>query len=86
MCGPGPSSIVASAALMLAWSRYFSDKAATTEDADLVIRSARLADQSRQALLTAHELCAREAEARKQTDARGTDPLAAFRLPEGAKA
>lgn len=67
VCGPAASSIVASAALLLAWSRYFSDQAAAGGDPDLVTRSARLADQSRQALLTAHELCAREAEARRQT-------------------
>ena len=39
VCGPGPSSIVASAALALAWSRYFSDLAATTGDAELAMRS-----------------------------------------------
>jgi hypothetical protein len=71
VCGPGPSSIVASAALMLAWSRYLSDLAAAGGDPDLVTRSARLADQSRQALLTAHELCAREAEARAKAPRAG---------------
>jgi hypothetical protein len=64
VCGPGPSSIVASAALALAWSRYLSDLAAQTGDADAVTRAMRLADASRQMLLTAHELCAREATAR----------------------
>lgn len=71
VCGPGPSSIVASAALLLAWSRYFSDQAAAKSDPEFVTRAARLADQSRSALLTAHELCAREAEARK----RATGPM-----------
>ncbi len=65
VCGPAPSSIVASAALALAWSRYLSDVAATEGDADLAVRAIRLGDSSRQALLTAHELCAREAEARR---------------------
>ena len=64
VCGPGPSSVVASAALALAWSRYFSDQAAATGDVDLAMRSARLGETSRQHLLAAHELCAREAKAR----------------------
>lgn len=71
ICGPGPSSIVASAALALAWSRYLSDLAATSGDPELAIRAVRLGDSSRQALLTAHELCAREAEARSATTGDG---------------
>jgi hypothetical protein len=63
-CGPGPSSIVASAALALAWSRYLSDKAAETGDGAQAVEAMRLADRSRTMLLTAHELCAREAIAR----------------------
>lgn len=84
VCGPAPSSIVASAALTLAWSRFFSDQAAMTGDADLAQRSARLADQSRQALLTAHELCAREAEARAK-NAPPVDPLAPFYRDDDGK-
>jgi hypothetical protein len=72
-CGPAPSSIVASAALALAWSRYFSDVAASTGDHELAMKAIRLGDQSRQALLTAHELCAREAESRPRAP---VDPLA----------
>jgi hypothetical protein len=64
VCGPAPSSIVASASLALAWSRYFSDLAAIEGDPELATRAMRLADSSRQMLLTAHELAAREAEAR----------------------
>jgi len=64
VCGPGPSSVVASAALALAWSRYFSDRAASTGDAEHAMRSARLGETSRQHLMAAHELCAREAQAR----------------------
>ena len=78
-CGPAPSSIVASAALALAWSRYFSDVAAETGDPELAMKAIRLGDQSRQALLTAHELCAREAESRPRTP---VDPLAAWRTPK----
>lgn len=75
VCGPGPSSVVASAALALAWSRYLSDLAATSGDAELAMRSARLGETSRQHLLAAHELCAREAAARPRAP---VDPLAAF--------
>lgn len=75
VCGPAPSSIVASASLALAWSRYFSDSAAATGDPELAMRAIRLGDSSRQMLLTAHELCAREALARPKPNA---DPLAAF--------
>lgn len=63
-CGPAPSSFVASAALQLAWSRYFSDRAAVTGDAELALTASRLADASRQNLLAAHELAAKEAQAR----------------------
>jgi hypothetical protein len=65
VCGPGPSSVVASAALALAWSRYLSDQAAQTGDAELAMRSARLGETSRQHLLASIELCAREATARR---------------------
>lgn len=75
VCGPGPSSMVASAALQLAWSRFMSDSAAVSGDAELAVRASKLADASRQNLLAAHELCAREAQARPR---KTTDPLAAF--------
>jgi hypothetical protein len=64
ICGPGPSSVVASAALALAWSRYLSDQAAATGDPELAMRSARLGETSRQHLLAAFELVAKEAQAR----------------------
>lgn len=64
VCGTGPSSMVASAALQLAWSRYFYDRAAENGDADLVKRASDLANASRQNLVAAHELAAREAVAR----------------------
>jgi hypothetical protein len=75
VCGPGPSSMVASAALQLAWSRYLADAAADTGDAEMALRASKLADASRQNLLAAHELCAREAQARPK---REVDPLARF--------
>lgn len=62
MCGPGPSSIIASAALALAASRFLYDTA--QGDPDVMLKAATLADKSRQSLLTAHELAAREAMAR----------------------
>lgn len=82
VCGPGPSSIVASAALALAWSRYLSDLAARTGDPELAARAVRMGEASRQSLLTAHELCAREAQARKAARGPG-DPLAAWMPKEG---
>jgi hypothetical protein len=57
-CGPAPAALVASAALALAASRM----AYTRGDLPL---GARLASEVRQHLLGAHELCAREAAARK---------------------
>jgi hypothetical protein len=68
ICGPGPSSFVASAARQLAWSRYFSDQAAETGDPELAVQASRLANDSRQNLLAAHELCAKEAPARAFAD------------------
>jgi hypothetical protein len=82
-CGPGPSSMVASAALQLAWSRWFSDRAAETGNGDFALQGAKLANDSRQNLLAAHELCAREAEARKAAGVNTPQGLVAA-LTEGA--
>lgn len=57
-CGPAPSSIIWSAGLQLAASRWAFEVAG-----DPALGS-RLANDSRQNLLAAHELCAREAVAR----------------------
>lgn len=57
MCGPAPAALVASAALALAGSRY----AYSSGDLQL---GAKLASEVRQHLLGAHELAAREAQAR----------------------
>ena len=73
-CGPAPSSMVATASLQLAWSRYLSDLAAETGDPDLALTASRLGDASRQNLLAAHELCAREATARPRTGRNGLPP------------
>jgi hypothetical protein len=79
VCGPGPSSIVATAAWQLAASRFFFDLGAKSGDPKLLLEASRLGDASRQNLLAAHELCAREAQARPQP---AFDPLAGYREKE----
>ncbi len=74
VCGPAPSSLVASAALQLGWSRYLSDVAAETGDAAAALQASKLADASRQNLLAAHELCALEAKARAANGAGAAMP------------
>ncbi|HKY37136.1 MAG TPA: hypothetical protein VJN18_14425 [Polyangiaceae bacterium] len=73
-CGAAPASIIASAALQLAGSRFAFEVLG-----DLVLGS-RLANDSRQNLLAAHELCAKEAAARPKRD-----PVAAIRNRLGGK-
>src|SRR5512133_808554 len=77
--GPGPSSVIASSALQLAASRFSFEVLG-----DLVTGS-KLANDSRQNLLAAHELCAKEAQSRP----RPTDPhkavADAFGQPGGTK-
>lgn len=48
----------------MAASRFAFDQAASTGEAGLFALASKLADASRQNLLAAHELCAREAKAR----------------------
>lgn len=62
--GPGPASVVSTAALQLGASRYLHDLGAATGDAKMLLDASRLADSSRQSLLAAHELTAKEAQAR----------------------
>lgn len=64
-CDAGAASVVTSAALQLAASRYLFDRAAETGDPDLFLKAAKLADQSRGNLLSAHGLCADLAELRR---------------------
>lgn len=66
-CGPAPASIIASAAWQLAASRYLFETAGT--DADKLATASKLANDSRQNLLAAHELCAKEAQARPKPKA-----------------
>jgi hypothetical protein len=65
MLSPGVLSIIASASLAIAASRYLYDRGAEAGDARLLGQGARLADQSRAALLTAHELARAEGAARR---------------------
>lgn len=67
--GPGPAAIVSSAALQLGASRWLSDRGALEGDAKLLVEASKLADASRQNLLAAHELVAREAKARPRQNA-----------------
>ena len=71
-CGPAPASCVGSAAWQLAASRFAFEVLG-----DLVLGS-RLANDSRQNLLAAHELCAKEAQSRP------VDRAAAHRALEAA--
>lgn len=61
--GPGPAALLSTSALELAASRWMFDEALQNKDHKLATNAARLADASRQNLLAAHELCAREAAA-----------------------
>jgi len=74
-CGAAPASIIASAALQLAASRFAFEVLG-----DMVLGT-RLANDSRQNLLAAHELCAKEAQARPKHD-----PVAAIRKRLSGKA
>lgn len=67
----GASALLASAAMALSASRYLYEQAATGGDkiGELLKTAAKLADSARQNELAAWELCAREAVARKKTDA-----------------
>jgi len=62
--GPGPASVVSSAALQMGASRYLHDLGAEVGDPKMLLDASRLADASRANVLSAHELAAKEAEAR----------------------
>jgi hypothetical protein len=73
--GPAPSTMVASAALQLAASRWAFDRAAEKNDPDLFKLGSQLANDSRQNLMAAYEMAVREAKARPRTPG---DTLAAL--------
>jgi hypothetical protein len=62
--GPGPASMISSAALQLACSRYCFDRGAVDGDPLLMRQGSSLADASRQNLLAAREIAIREAQSR----------------------
>jgi hypothetical protein len=64
--GPAPSTMVASAGLQLAASRWAFDQGALKDDAGLIKLGSSLANDSRQNLLAAYELAVREAESRRK--------------------
>jgi hypothetical protein len=76
-CGAAPSSMVASAALQLAASRFLFDMGARTGDAATLKTASGLANDSRQNLLAAYELAVREAAARQQATQTPSAALAA---------
>jgi hypothetical protein len=80
--GPGPASVVSTAAIQLGASRYLSDLGAKAGDAKMLLDASRLADASRQNLLAAHELAAKEAKARPATRNVNEQVWSAFTQPE----
>lgn len=62
--GPGPASLVSSAAIQLGASRYLADLGAREGNPKLLLAASQLSNDSRQNLLAAHELAAKEAKAR----------------------
>ncbi|HEY5243654.1 MAG TPA: hypothetical protein VIJ22_19370 [Polyangiaceae bacterium] len=64
--GSGPSTMVSSAALQLAASRWAFDRGAETSDAALFKLGSQFANDSRQNLLASYELATREAKIREQ--------------------
>lgn len=74
--GPAPSTMIASAALQLAGSRYAFDQFAQTADASWMKLGSQMADASRQNLLAAFEIAVREAKAREGRTP--LDPLAGY--------
>jgi hypothetical protein len=79
--GPAPSTMVASAALQLAASRWAFDRGAEQNDPGLIKLGSQLANDSRQNLMAAYEMAVREAEARAK--APGARP--GWRRIEGGK-
>ena len=62
--GPGPATMVASAALQLAAARFASDRGARDNDLSLFKMASQLSNDSRQNLMAAYEMAVREAQTR----------------------
>jgi hypothetical protein len=84
LVGPGPSTMVASAGLQLAASRWAFDRGAAENDAAFIKLGSALANDSRQNLLAAFEMATREAVARAAS-AKPRDVHAALAAALGAK-
>lgn len=84
--GAGPASVVSSAALQMAASRYLSDLGAEKGDAKLLLDASRLANDARQNILAAHELCAKEATARRAANPTPGAPWLVASTPKGGSA
>lgn len=79
--GPAPNTMIATAGLQLAVSRYYYDRFHDSLDmADAKMASTQ-GDASRQNLLAAYELAVKEANARAAVKG-AVNPLAAFMLPD----
>jgi hypothetical protein len=63
-CGAAPASMIASAALQLAMSRFMFDRGSREGDMSMIKMASTIANDSRQNLLAAYELAIREAQAR----------------------
>lgn len=82
-CGPAIQAIVSTSALQHAASRWLFDRSVLEQDAALAMQASKLGDASRANLLAAHELCAREAERKK--NAPGQVPAWRQRITERAE-
>lgn len=84
-CGTGPSSLVATASIQLAVSRWLYDAGtkAATPDVSLLKEARQQGDSSRQNLLAAYELAVREAQRRGKKD---VDPLTIIETKQRAAA
>lgn len=82
--GSGPASMVATAALQLAASRYLFAEGAKSGDAMTLKAASTIGNDSRQNLLAAYELAVREAKVRELTKG-PRDPLAGFLPPARGK-
>ena len=67
VCGEGPASIVKTAGMQLAISRFFFDVGKLDGDAKLLGQASSLGNDSRTSMGAAYELQSREAEARKKS-------------------
>ena len=76
-CGEGPASIVKTAGMQLAVSRFFYDRGKLTGDAKLLGQASALGHDSRVSAGSAYELQSREAGARKIAGG-GVDTVAAM--------